>query len=97
MKNNIQKYLSEENELINALAGLLAIKKGIRDKQIYPLAVFESEIGKFPDDLHEFGKRLMRLQGLNPDEFYQQKKFNVIEGIYDTENNDRVFIVVIAF
>ena len=97
MKNDISLTdLEDEKEMVRTIASAMAIKRGIQDKQVMSLFVFESEIGAFPENLAEFGKHLLRLQGFDPDYFCQQKDITMIESIHDTVN-DRVFILLIAF
>ena len=95
MNNTIRKDLLEECELTNMLAQAMAIKAGFGKKKISNLAVFESEFGKFPDNLHDFRERLMRLHGYEPGDFYEN--IEIREEIIDMKNNNRVFIVMIAF
>jgi hypothetical protein len=92
---HIQNTITAERKLITTLAICTALKNEIEDKGIFSLYVFESEIGKFPDDMKKFSERLMRLHGYDSNVLVQKKGFRILSEIHDIEN-DRVFIIVIV-
>jgi|GEM_PF-5840486 len=92
----IQNIITAERELITTLAIRTILKNEIKDKKIFYIYIFESEIGKFPDDMKKFSDRFMRLHGYDSNDFVQRKGFRTLSEIHDSQN-DRVFIIVIVF
>ena len=93
--NDIGKIISEKSKLTKAIAMCMCLMAGIKNKKLAYLTAFESEFGRFPEDINEFAKKIMRLQGYNPDVFFYQEDIDVLVEIHDIPD-DRVLMIVIA-
>lgn len=92
---SLKDKIKEEEDLVKSLAYSMAIKKGFKNKSFGYYYVFESQFGRFSDNMDALVNRIVRLQGNDLSVWRNEVKAEILSEIFPLDT-DKLLIIVMC-